>query len=81
MPTSRQGQHRKPEVPREALEAERVARHMYNALSQKTAPKATSGGYIMGTAMVFKILIDQAVQQGGDRAVLKQQALAIIQDI
>lgn len=71
-------QHRKPAVPRAA---EKVARQMYQALTAEGAPRATPTGYIMGAAMVFKMLIEQAAQQGGDKESLKAQALAYIQVI
>ena len=79
MPTKRI--HVKPAVPKEAKEAEKVAKQMYMSLTSSGAPKATPTGYIMGTSMVFKMLIDQAEQQGGDREQLKAQAIAYIQGI
>lgn len=65
MPTKRT--HRKPVVPKEALEAEKVAKQMYSSLTQKDAPKATPSGYIMGGCYVLKMLIEQAVKQGADK--------------
>jgi len=73
MPTARQ--HKKPAVPREALEAERVAKQMYNSLTQKTAPKATPAGYIMGACQVLGMLLSQAEQQGADKERLKLFAI------
>lgn len=63
--------HKKPIVPKEALEAEKVARTMYDALTQKGAPKATPTGYIMGACQVLKLLVKQAVEQGGDMEGIK----------
>ena len=71
--------HTKPAVPKEAVEADKVAKTMYQSLTAPDAPKAHPLGYIMGASMVLKMLIDQAVQQGEDRDALKQQAMAYIQ--
>lgn len=79
MPTSRP--HSKPAVPKEAQEAERVAKHMYSSLTQVRAPKAHPAGYIMGACTVLKLLMDQAVQQGADKDTLKQYALNFVQGI
>ena len=76
MATSRQ--HRKPEVPKEALEAERVAKQMYASLTLKTAPSATPAGYILGACTLRKAILDQAGQKGGDREQLRQLALDYI---
>jgi hypothetical protein len=73
--------HRKPTVPREAAEAEKVAKTMYSALTAAGAPRATPVGYIMGAGIVLKMLIDQAVTQGENRETLKAQAMAYIQMI
>ena len=66
-------------MPREAKQAEKVTQQMYQSLTAPGAPKASPQGYIMGAAMVLKMLIDQAVQQGEDRDMLKAQAMAYIQ--
>lgn len=79
MATSRQ--HKKPEVPREAQEAERVAKHMYTSLTQAKAPKASPAGYIMGACTVLQLLLDQAGRQGADKNALKQFSLNFIQGI
>lgn len=76
MATARQ--HRKPSVPKVEKEAEKVARQMYTALTQEGAPEATPTGYLMGTAMVMKMLLDQAGRQGADREALRKQAMAYI---
>jgi hypothetical protein len=76
MPTSRQ--HTKPSVPIEAQEAEKIAKHMYNSLTQQRAPKAHSQGYIMGACTVLKMLLDQAAQQGSDKEELKKLAVSFI---
>jgi hypothetical protein len=52
---------------------------MYQSLTAPGAPKASPQGYIMGAAMVLKLLIDQAVAQGENRDALKLQAMAFIQ--
>ena len=78
-PKGRKRTHRKPAVPKEAVEADKVAKHMYKSLTAEGAPKAHPLGYIMGASMVLKILIDLAVQQGEDRDMLKAQAMAYIQ--
>lgn len=70
--------HKKPAIPKEAQEAEKVTAVMYSALTSPGAPRATPKGYIMGASMVLKLLIDQAVKQGEDRDVLKAQALTFI---
>ena len=64
-----------PTVPREALEAERVAKQMYNSLTQKTAPKATPAGYIMGACQVLGLLLSQAEKQGADKEQMKMYAI------
>lgn len=76
MPTGRQ--HRKPSIPKEVLEAEKVAKHIYSSLTSKTAPKATSQGYLLGTLTLFKIIFEQAVKQGGDKEQIKNQAIQFI---
>ena len=80
-PLGRKKAHKKPEVPREALEAEKITEQMYSSLMTPDAPKASPMGYIMGASMVLKMLIDQAVQQGEDRDRLKTQAMAYIMSI
>ena len=80
-PRGRKKAHKKPEVPREALEAEKITEQMYSSLMAPGAPKASPMGYIMGASMVLKMLIDQAVQQGEDRDRLKTQAMAYIMAI
>lgn len=77
-PTKAKRAHKKPAVPREAVEAEKVAKQMYSSLTAPDAPKAHPQGYIMGASMVLKMLIDQAVQQGEDRNALKAQAMTYI---
>jgi hypothetical protein len=79
MPTSRE--HKKPNVPHEAQEAERVAKHMYTSLTQAEAPKATPTGYIMGACTVLKLLLQQAAAQGANKDELKQWSLNFIQGI
>lgn len=79
MPTIRQ--HRKPEVPKEAQQAERIARQMYSSLTLKTAPKASSQGYVIGALTTLKLLFDQAVQQGADREALRQQCEQFVHDM
>ena len=74
-------QHVKPAVPKEALEAEKVARHMYASLTQVKAPKAHPRGYIMGACTVLKVLMDQAVQQGADKEELKQYAISFVEGL
>lgn len=66
-------------VPHEAVEAEKVARCMYESLTAEGAPRATPTGYVLGAGYVMKMLFDQAVGQGGDRDALKGQLLAYIQ--
>lgn len=73
--------HVKPAIPKEAVEAELVAKQMYKSLTQKTAPKAHPMGYIMGACTVLKMLIDQAEQQGSDKEELKGHALAFISNL
>lgn len=73
--------HTRPAVPKEAREAERVAQQMYGSLMADGAPKATPTGYIMGAGIVMKMLLDQAVRQGGDRETLRAQAMAYLQII
>lgn len=77
-PRGRKKTHTKPAVPIEAQQAEAVTQTMYQSLTAPGAPRATPKGYIMGAAMVLKLLIDQAVQQGEDRDQLKAQALTYI---
>ncbi len=77
-PRGRRKTHTKPAVPRAALQAEKVTETMYQSLKAPGAPKASPQGYIMGAAMTLKLLIDQAVQQGEDRNILKAQALTYI---
>ena len=73
--------HKKPAIPKEAQQAEKVTQQMYQSLTEPGAPKASPMGYIMGASMVLKMLIDQAVQQGEDRDALKAQAMAYIMAI
>ena len=77
-PRGRKRTHRKPAVPREAREAEKITEQMYSSLKAPDAPKASPMGYIMGASMVLKMLIDQAVQQGESRDMLKAKAISII---
>lgn len=70
-----------PDLPREAQEAERVAKQMYGSLTQARAPKATPTGYIMGVCTVLKLLIDQAEAQGANKEDLKQWSLKFIQGL
>lgn len=70
-----------PGMPKQAQEAEKVARQMYNSLTQTNAPKATPHGYIMGACTVLKMLLDQAEQQGSDKEELKQWAVSFIQTL
>lgn len=71
--------HRKPAEPKVAKEAQLVAEQMYNSLKAPGAPRATVLGYVMGASMALKLLLDQAVQQGGDKDKLKLQAMAYVQ--
>ena len=71
--------HRKPAMPKEAQQAEKVTQQMYQSLTEPGAPKASPMGYIMGASYVLKMLIDQAVAQGENRDALKLQAMAFIQ--
>ncbi len=80
-PRGRKRTHTKPAVPKEAQQAERIAKQMYTSLTAPDAPKASPKGYIMGASIVLKMLIDQAVQQGEDRQALKAQAMEFIQMI
>ena len=80
-PRGRKKTHTKPAVPREAQQAEKIVNRMYSSLLAPDAPKASPQGYIMGAAMVLKMLIDQAVQQGEDRNLLKAQAMMFIQSM
>ena len=48
---------------------------MYSSLTQKTAPKATPAGYIMGACQVLGMLLSQAEQQGADKERLKLFAI------
>ncbi len=70
--------HKKPAFPKEAVEAEKVAKQMYSSLTEKGAPKASPEGYIMGACTVVKLLLDQAVAQGSDKEELKLYALNFI---
>ena len=79
MPVKRQ--HTKPAVPKEAVEAEKVSKHMYASLVQPGAPKAHPMEYIMGACTVLKVLFDQAVQQGANADDMKQQALQYVQNM
>ena len=79
MPIARK--HKKPAVPKEAVEAEKITKQMYSSLTAPGAPRATPRGYIMGASMVLKMLIDQAVAQGEDRDALKEQAMTFIQSM
>jgi len=76
MPTA--GQHRKPTVPKEEMEAMRIAKQMYSSLMQKTAPKATPAGYIIGACKVLEVLLKQAAEQGADKENLKLYAIQFI---
>lgn len=80
-PRGRKRTHKKPAVPREVQEAEKVVTQMYSSLTAEGAPKASPQGYIMGASMALKLLIDQAVAQGEDRDALKRQALTYIMAI
>jgi len=80
-PRGRKKTHARPAVPPVARQAERVTAQMYESLKAPGAPKASPMGYIMGASMVLKLLIDQAVQQGEDRAALKAQAMAFIESM
>ena len=77
-PKGTKRKHRKPEVPREAVESVAVAKTMYAALLQEGAPKAGPMGYVLGACTTVKILIDQACQQGEDRGELRRKALEFI---
>lgn len=77
-PRGRKKTHNKPVVPRVALEAEAITKQMYESLTAEGAPRATPQGYIMGASMCLKMLLDQAVKQGGDRDELKAQAMTYI---
>ncbi len=79
MPTKRI--HRKPAVPKEEIEAKKVAEQMYSSLTQKGAPKATSSGCIMGACYVLRMLIEQAVQQGADKNGVKLFSHQFIESI
>ena len=79
MPTARE--HKKPEVSRDMVEAEKIATHMYKSLLQARAPKAHPAGYVIGAVYVMKTLLEQAVKQGADKDSLKAQAITIIQNI
>lgn len=77
-PRGRKKTHTKPAVSLAAKQAEKITETMYQSLTAPGAPKASPQGYIMGAAMTLKLLIDQAVQQGEDRNILKAQALTYI---
>jgi hypothetical protein len=79
MPTNKQ--HKKPLMPKEALESENVAKKLYYALTLKTAPRATPTGYVLGVCTLLKILIDQAEKQGSNKEQLKAQAIDFISKI
>lgn len=80
-PRGRKKTHTKPAVPLAAKQAEKVTMQMYQSLKAPDAPKASPQGYIMGAAMVLKLLIDQAVAQGEDRDAMKAQAMTFIQSM
>ena len=73
--------HKKPSVSPVMQQADRVGKHMYASLTQKTAPKATPEGYILGACCVMKALMQQAEQQGADKDALKQMAQRFIDDL
>lgn len=73
--------HKKPTVPQQVVEAEKIAKQMYSSLMLKTAPKATPQGYVMGACFVLKLLIDQASEQGADKAILKKYVSDFTNDI
>ena len=77
-PRGRKKTHTKPAVPLAAKQAEKVTMQMYQSLKAPDAPKASPQGYIMGAAMVLKLLIDQAVAQGENRDALKAQAMTFV---
>ena len=77
-PRGRKKTHTRPALPLAARQAEKVTETMYRSLTAPGAPKASPQGYIMGASMVLKLLLDQAVQQGGDRDALKAQVLTYI---
>lgn len=77
-PRGRKKTHTKPAVPRAAQQAEKIVEQMYSSLKAPDAPKASPMGYIMGAAIVLKLLIDQAVDQGEDRDALKTYAMTVI---
>ena len=79
MPTAKE--HKKPEVSRDMVEAQKIATHMYKSLLQAKAPKAHPTGYVIGAVYVMKTLLEQAIKQGGDKDSLKSQAIAIIQNM
>lgn len=80
-PRGRKKTHTKPAVPKEALQAEKIATQMYSSLTAPGAPKASPMGYILGASYTLKLLIDQAVAQGEDRDQLKAQAMTFIQSM
>jgi len=51
---------------------------MYSSLTQKTSPKATSAGYIIGACKVLEMLMAQAVEQGSNKEELKMFAMQFI---
>lgn len=73
--------HKKPEVPRETVEAVAVSKQMYASLLAEDAPKAGPMGYLLGACTVVKILIDQAVGQGEDKGEMRRKALEFIASI
>lgn len=74
-PTKAKKTHKKPAVPKEVKEAEKVTRHLYTSLTLEGAPKAHPKGYIMGACTLLKILYNQAVEQGADKNELKLYAI------
>ena len=76
--TPQKNKHTKPSVPKEFIEAKKVAQQMYDSLMAEGAPRATPMGYIIGGSLVMKMLLDQAVKQGGNREALRAQAMAYI---
>lgn len=73
--------HKKPEVPQQAIEASLVAKQIYRSLTLKSAPKATPVGYVVGACMVLKTLIEQACGQGADKEMLKSVVASFTNDI
>lgn len=73
--------HKKPTIPQEFVEAEKVAKKMYASLMLKTSPKATPTGYVLGACTVLKMLIDQASAQGADKVYLKKIVVDFMNNI